>query len=93
MIKTYTLDDPKPIFKDGSTVIVDMGHLGGSGLLPAKVVGRGMIHVIDFWLVEFDKPFGETYPYRVVQVPHTSFVKSLPLEQMAALLNKNDEKK
>ena len=86
MIKTYTLEDPKPEFKYDDNVFVDMAHLGGNGLLRGKIVGRGMVHVIDFWLVQFEKDFAPTYPYRVMQVPHTAVVKSMPVDKLIEAL-------
>jgi hypothetical protein len=77
MIKTYTLTDPKPDFKYGDTVGVDMAHLGATdlGILPGRIVGKGSVHVIDYWLVEFNRDFGPTYPYRVFSVPHVAILK------------------
>ncbi len=75
MIKTYTLEDKKPDFKYGDAVKVDMAHLGSKGVLPGRVVGRGSIHVIDMWLIEFEKDFGPMYPYRVFSVPHVAILK------------------
>jgi hypothetical protein len=77
MIKTYTLEDPKPDFKYGTVVEVDMAHLGSPslGVLTGRVVGKGSVHVIDFWLVEFNRDFAPTYPYRVFTVPHVAILK------------------
>jgi hypothetical protein len=57
MIKTYTLEDPKPTFKYGDTVGVDMAHFGANeyGILPGRIVGKGSVNVIDLWLVEFNR--------------------------------------
>ena len=90
MIKTYTLEDPKPTFKDGELVIVDMSVMGSKGLLAGTVVGRGMEHVIDFWYVQFKKNFAPTYPFKVVSVIHTAIVKSMPAGEMAEVLEKNE---
>lgn len=76
MIKTYTLEDPKPVFKYGENVAVDMSHLGGSGVLHGKIVGRGIVHVIDMWMVEFVTDFGVSYPYHVTLIPHTAIMRS-----------------
>jgi len=86
MIKTYTLEEPKPEFKYGENVAVDMAHLGGSGVLLGKIVGRGMVHVIDMWMVEFATDFGSSYPYRVAMIPHTAIIRSMPLDKLIATL-------
>jgi hypothetical protein len=54
-----------------------MAHLGSPalGILKGKVVGKGAEHIIDMWLVEFDRDFGPTYPYRALTVPHVSILK------------------
>jgi hypothetical protein len=76
MVKHYTLSDEKPDFKYGALVTVDMAVLSSEGLLQGKIVGRGSVNVIDFWIVEFEKDFAPLYPYRVLSVPHTAFVKT-----------------
>ncbi len=88
MVARYTLEDPKPTFKDGEQVIVDMSVMGGAGFLRGVIVGKGMENVIDFWLVRFDKDFGPTYPFKVTQVLHTAFVKSMPVDQLVETLKK-----
>lgn len=88
MIKTYTLEDPKPEFGYYENVVIDMSHLGGEGLLAGQIVGRSMVHVIDFWLVQFEKDFGPSYPYKVMQVPHTAIVRSMPIDEFVAVLKK-----
>jgi len=77
MIKTYTLEDPKPEFKYGDKVAVHMAHLGAPdfGILPGRIVGKGSVHVIDYWLIEFNQDFGSIYPYRVFSVPHVAILK------------------
>ena len=77
MNETYTLDEPKPKFKYGDTVAVNMAHLGSPalGILNGKVIGKGPEHIIDMWLVEFDRDFGPTYPYRALTIPHVSILK------------------
>ena len=87
MIKTYKLEDPKPTFKDGDTVIVDMSVMGGGGLLAGTVVGKGSEHIIDMWLVQFKRNFAPTYPFKVVSVIHTAIVKSLSANVMADVLS------
>lgn len=73
-MKTYTMMN-KPIFKYGEEVEVDLAHLGcPKGTLKGRIVGRGSVHVIDMWLVEFEKDFGPTYPYRVFTVPHVAIL-------------------
>jgi hypothetical protein len=76
MIKTYTLMDPKPNYKYGDKVKVDMAHLGATemGVLTGRVVGKGSVHIIDYWLIEFDSDFGPTYPYKVFSVPHVAIL-------------------
>ena len=76
-MKTYTLIDPKPNFKYGDTVAVNMAHFGikDLGILPGRIVGKGSEHIIDFWLVEFNQDFGPAYPYRVFSVPHVAILK------------------
>ena len=79
MIKTYTLADPKPNFKYGDAVKIDMAHLGmattlGVKTMNGKIVGKASTHVIDFWLVEVEKDFGPTYPYKVISVPHVAIL-------------------
>ena len=85
MIKTYTLEDPKPTFKDGDTVIVDMSVLGSKGLLNGTIVGRGMENILDFWYVQFNQDFAPTYPFKVVSIIHTAIVK--PTAELAGLLS------
>lgn len=86
MIKRYTLEN-KPKFKDGEHVFVDMSVLTGvEGILRGKIVGKGSEHVIDMWLVEFEKDFGPTYPFKVTSVFHTAFVESLPIREMIEVL-------
>jgi hypothetical protein len=89
MIKTYTLEDPKPNFKDGDMVIVDMSVMGSTGLLAGTVVGRGMENIIDFWYVQFKKNFAPTYPFKVIPVIHTAIVRSMPAGEMADVLERN----
>ena len=88
MIKRYTMEE-KPCFKDGDQVLVDMSVMGntGLGLLKGKIVGKGMEHVIDFWLVEFEQTF-PLYPFKVVSVIHTAIVKSMPIDQFVEALKK-----
>ena len=76
MIETYTLDDPKPVFKRGDTVAVNMAHLGspGLGILKGKVIGKSMEHIIDMWIVDFDREFPE-YPYSALTIPHVAILK------------------
>ena len=76
--KTYTLEDPKPVFKNGDKVIVNMENLTGSkelGLLEGKIVGKTFTHIIDIWLVKFKCDFSPTYPFSVVAIPHTAILK------------------
>ena len=74
MTMNYTLEN-KPKFVYGQTVYVDMKAMGvGDGYLQGKIVGLATRHIIDHWLVEFERDFGSTYPYRVVSVQHT-FIK------------------
>lgn len=77
MMKTYTLEDPKPTFKDGEKVRVDMAHFGSEslGVLDGVIVGKTFTHVIDIWLVKFKCDFSPTYPYSVVAIPHTAILK------------------
>ena len=77
MNETYTLDDQKPVFHYGDTVAVNMAHLGSPalGIPKGKIIGKGAEHIIDMWLVEFDKDFGPTYPYRALTLPHVSILK------------------
>lgn len=76
MMKTYTLEDPKPTFKDGDKVVVDMAYFGSTlGLLKGVIVGKTFTHIIDTWLVKFDCDFSPTYPYQVVAIPHTAILK------------------
>lgn len=79
MIEHYKLTDPKPIFKDGDVVLVDMDVMGCKeyGLLPGKIVGKGMEHIIDHWMVQFERNFAPTYPYKVVMIQHTAFLKNV----------------
>lgn len=73
-MNTYKITDPKPSFRYGQAVDVDMSTLGSDGLRIGKVVGKGSEHVIDMWLIEFATSFGPTYPYNVLSVPHTSIL-------------------
>lgn len=79
MIKHYTLEN-KPTFKDGELVKIDMSCFGYPTGYPTgdirigKVVGKGMTHIIDYWLIEFENDFVPTYPYKVVQIQHTFIV-------------------
>jgi hypothetical protein len=86
MIKRYTLEN-KPKFKDGDVVLVDMSVMGSdAGVISGKIVGKGSEHIIDMWMIEFDRDFGPTYPYKVVSVIHTAIVESLTTTEMIAAL-------
>ena len=75
-MRTYTLEDPKPKFKQGECVAIDTSHLGLKiGILPGTVVGRGMENVIDFWIIQFNRTFGPDYPYNTLLIMHTAIVK------------------
>jgi hypothetical protein len=76
MIKHYTLTD-KPSFKMNQRVSVDMAVMGmpDYGILPGRIVGKSVEHVLDNWLVEFNRDFGPTYPYTVIAILHTAFMK------------------
>lgn len=76
MIEHYTLTD-KPSFKMNQRVTVDMAVMGlpEYGILPGRIVGKSLEHILDFWLVEFNQDFAPMYPYTVVSVLHTAFVK------------------
>lgn len=77
MNRTYTLMDPKPTFKDGDKVMVDMSVMGmgqDAPLLEGTIVGKGSEHVIDMWLIQFDRDFAPTYPFKVLSVIHTAIV-------------------
>ena len=77
MIKRYTLEN-KPKFKDGDVVLVDMSVMGSdAGVISGKIVGKGSEHIIDMWMIEFDRDFGPTYPYKVVSVIHTAIVEKI----------------
>ena len=75
MIKRYTMEE-KPCFKDGDQVLVDMAVMGSAplGIMKGTIVGKGSEHVIDMWLVQFEKNFAPTYPFKVVSVIHTAIV-------------------
>ena len=75
MIKHYTLED-KPSFQMNESVTVDMATMGMPeyGLLNGRIVGKSINHILDHWLVDFNQCFPE-YPYEVVAVIHTSFIK------------------
>ena len=49
--------------------LIDFGSLSS-----LRVVGKGSVHIIDYWLVEFDIDFGPTYPYKVFSVPHVAIL-------------------
>lgn len=76
MIKHYTLED-RPLFKMNENVEVNMAMMGMPefGILNGKIVGKSIEHVLDHWLVDFGRDFPR-YPYNVVAVIHTAFVKS-----------------
>lgn len=76
-MKTYTLEDPKPEFKDGTKVMVNMAHFGSKdlGVIEGTIVGKTFTHVIDIWLVKFKIDFSPSYPYSVVAIPHTAILK------------------
>jgi hypothetical protein len=64
----------KPNFKDQEIVKVDMSRLGSDGgVVNGKIVGKSVVHVIDFWLIEFASHF-PSYPYKVLAVPHTAII-------------------
>lgn len=89
MIEHYKIEDPKPDFKYGDVVLVDMAVLHGKEeVLMGKIVGKGSVNVIDFWLVEFEKDFAPTYPYRVMSVIHTAFIKNMSIKEFIAALKK-----
>jgi hypothetical protein len=89
MIERYTLEE-KPSLKYGQYVVVDMAVMGGKGYLPGKIVGKGSENILDFWLVEFDKDFSPSYPYRVTTILHTAVVKSMPIKDFINALSQND---
>ena len=74
-MKHYTLEN-KPEFKDGDKIKVDMHCMGypKNDIRIGIIVGKGMTHVIDHWLVQFDSDFSPTYPYKVVQIQHTFII-------------------
>jgi len=73
-MKKYTLEN-KPNFKYGDMVSVDMKVMGSDvGILTGKIVGKGSEHIIDMWLIEFDRDFSPTYPYKVVSIIHTAII-------------------
>ncbi len=76
-MKRYTLDDPKPSFKQGEQVAVDMGWFGCTdlGVLQGRIVGKALTHVLDVWLVDFGREISSEYPYYVLSVPHTAMLK------------------
>ncbi len=82
------MTDPKPTFKNEAFVVVDMSFFGGEGFRTGRVVGKGVEHVIDTWIVAFEKDFGPTYPYKVVGIPHTALVKAMPLSDFIAVMDK-----
>ena len=74
-MKHYTLEK-KPKFKMNEHVTVDMERLGCPtlGFLPGRIVGKAFEHVLDFWLVEFNRDFSPTYPYKVMSIPHVAIL-------------------
>lgn len=90
MIERYMFGEEKPSFHDGAIVIVDWSFFGGMGIKSGKIVGKGMTHVIDTWLVEFEEDFGPTYPFKVCGIPHTAMVKSMPVDEFIKALEEND---
>ncbi len=79
-MKHYAMDQ-KPNFKDGEVVLVDMFMLGSdAGILSGKVVGKSSIHAIDMWMIQFDTCF-PTYPYKVLNVPHTAIIMNIDYEK------------
>ena len=91
MMKTYTLTDPKPEFKDGETVLVDGRVLGlgnDAGIEVGTIVGKGSEHIIDMWLVRFNRNFAPTYPFKVVSVIHTAIIKNMPVDKFLETLKK-----
>ena len=74
-VRHYTLEN-KPILTDGQIVDVDMARLGTDlGILKGEVVGRATEHIIDIWMIKFDRAFGPLYPFKVIGVPHTAIVQ------------------
>lgn len=75
-MRTYTLSDDKPKFNYGDKVAIDSSFFGCDlGILPGRIVGRGFVHVIDHWIIEFNTDFAPTYPYRALLIPHTAIIK------------------
>ena len=74
-MKKYTLEN-KPDLKYGDIVLVDMSVMGAdaAGVLSGKVVGKAMTHIMDLWLIEFDRDFAPTYPYKVISIIHTAII-------------------
>lgn len=75
MISYYGLEN-KPSFEDGQKVDVDFNKLGMPevGIVRGEVVGKAISHLLDFWIIKFDRNFGTTYPYKVISIPHTCIV-------------------
>jgi hypothetical protein len=76
--KTYTLEDPKPKFKQGDIVEVDLGFFGWKNeIWQGKIVGIVSEYIFDTWIVDFGSDISETYPYTAVAVPHVSIIKNI----------------
>ena len=72
-MKKYTLEN-KPSFSYGEVVEVDMGCFGlPPEIMPGIVLGKGMTHIVDQWIVKFDCTF-PSYPYKAMLVQHTFII-------------------
>lgn len=75
MIKHYTMFN-KPDFKDGQEVNVDMSVMGSdAGILTGTIVGKNFTNIIDTWLIQFDRNFAPSYPFKVVPIMHTAIIE------------------
>ena len=62
----------KPYFKNGDRVEVALaGYI--DQIMLGTIIGKASEHVIDFWIVRFDKPLAPelNYPYEATTVQHT----------------------
>lgn len=76
MNDTFELEN-KPKFVNGQLVRVDLFKLTGTlkEEKVGKVIGKSFSNIYDLWILDFIKPFSDTYPFQAVCVPHFCILK------------------
>ncbi len=76
----------KPQFAEGDLVHVTENHplsswVHESGGNFGEIVGLASEHIIDMWIVQFDGPISEVYPFSTATIPHTHLERVNPVEE------------